>query len=58
MKVGDLVRWRMGYSVPGVVLATKAALTSQPALAVLAYIPNLPGLEWFHENELDINESR
>ena len=64
MKVGDLVRWKATKSVsaPGIVLETKPTKPPYgelPKTAVLAYIPECPEPEWFHENELEIvSESR
>lgn len=69
MKVGDLVRWELGYcDVPGLVLEIRPAKNcrsqhasiSPTGLAVLAILPEL-GLEpeWFHERELEtLSESR
>ena len=60
MKIGDLVRWKGNGKVPGIILETKPlAGSSQTGTAVLAYIPDCPEPEWFHENELEIvSESR
>jgi hypothetical protein len=69
VKVGDLVRWcgTKPVSSPGIVLATKPSLAprhsqarwGEHALAVYAWIPELPEPEWFHQRELEvINESR
>ena len=61
MKVGDLVIWSQGHcEMPGLILETKpakrltGASVNPNGLAVLAMLPELPELEWFHERELEI----
>jgi len=66
MKVGDLVKWSKGHcEIPGLVLETKPAKPDYPAnaggtslfgpgIAVLAFLPELSGPEWFHEKELEV----
>ena len=61
MKVGDLVIWSQGHcEMPGLIVETKPAKclagtsVNPNGLAVLAMLPELPELEWFHERELEI----
>jgi len=63
MKVGDLVKWSQGHcEIPGLILETKPAkklscndaTVSPIGLAVLAMLPELPEVEWFHERELEV----
>tara|TARA_Y100000310_G_C20248025_1_gene607762 strand:+ start:32 stop:217 length:186 start_codon:yes stop_codon:yes gene_type:complete len=61
MKVGDLVKWKASEpaSAPGIVLKTKPTKGAAQGTAVLAYIPECPDPEWFHESELEVvSESR
>jgi hypothetical protein len=68
VQVGDLVIWSQGHCTqPGLVLEIRPAKRLQTSdtslsptgLAVLAMLPELPNLEWFHERELEIiNENR
>ena len=61
MKPGDLVRWKGQAQVVGlgIVLATKPTKGSVRETAVLAYIPECSGPEWFLKNELElISENR
>ena len=58
MKTGDIVRWKSPTcSLPGIVLKTqptKPLAGNTPKTAVLAYLPELPEPEWFHEIELEV----
>jgi hypothetical protein len=63
MKIGDLIVWPQGdCDTPGLVIDMRPArkmlnqgiVPMNPAgMAVLAMLPDLPDLEWFHERELE-----
>ena len=54
MKVGDLVRWRMGEHVSpiGIVIEVKS-LPDKTGKSILAYFDGIKSIEWFHEIELE-----